>query len=84
MRSLLEALGAASEEHNGELKVTFRGEIEVLQPARGKDIDAEMIVDPRRMLTREGIARPRWTRLISADGREGQLAEFVLSGVEQI
>jgi hypothetical protein len=56
VRSLLEALGAASEEHNGKLKVTFRGEVEVLQPPRGKDVDARMIVGLRRMLTRAGIA----------------------------
>ena len=55
VRSLLEALGAASEEHNGKLKVTFRGEVEVLQPPRGKDVDPQMIVDLRRMLTRAGI-----------------------------
>ena len=56
VRSLLEALGAASEEHNGKLKVTFRGEVEVLQPPRGKDVDPQMIVDLRRMLRRAGIA----------------------------
>ena len=56
VRSLLEALGAASEEHNGKLKVTLGDETEVLQPPRGKDIDAQMIVDLRRMLTRAGIA----------------------------
>jgi hypothetical protein len=56
VRSLLEALGAVSEEHNGKLKVTLGGETEVLQPPRGKDIDAQMIVDVRRMLTRAGIA----------------------------
>jgi hypothetical protein len=55
VRSLLEALGAVSEERNGKLKVTLGGETEVLQPPRGKDIDAQMIVDLRRMLTSAGI-----------------------------
>jgi hypothetical protein len=32
-----------------------RRETEVLQPPRGKDIDAQMIVDLRRMLTRAGL-----------------------------
>jgi hypothetical protein len=56
VRSLLEALGAVAEEHNGKLKVTLGDETEVLQPPRGKDVDAQMIVDLRRMLTRAGIA----------------------------
>ena len=56
VRSLLETLGAVSEERNGKLKVTLGGDTEVLQPPRDKDIDAQMIVDLRRMLTRAGIA----------------------------
>jgi hypothetical protein len=47
VRSLLEALGAATPEHNGNVKVTLGGETEVLQPPRGKDIDRQMIVDLR-------------------------------------
>jgi hypothetical protein len=54
-RSLLEALGAATEEHNGKLRVTLGGETEVLQPPPGKDIDAQMIVDLRRMLRHAGL-----------------------------
>ena len=54
--SLLEALGATSEEHNGKLKVRLGSEIEVLQPPHGKDIDQQMIVDLRRMLTQAGLA----------------------------
>ena len=55
VQSLLEAVGAATEEHNGKVKVTLGGETEVLQPPRGKDIDPQMIVDLRRMLTRAGF-----------------------------
>jgi len=51
VRSLLEALGSVTEEHNGKLKVELGGEVEVLQPPRGKDIDRQMIVDLRRMLS---------------------------------
>lgn len=54
VKSLLEALGAATQEHNGKLEVTLGGETEVLQPPRDKDIDQQMIVDLRRMLTRAG------------------------------
>jgi hypothetical protein len=56
VRSLLEAVGTASEEHNGKLKVTLGGETEVLQPPHAKDIDQQMIVDLRRMLARASIA----------------------------
>ena len=55
VRSLLEALGATTEEHNGKLKVTLAGETEVLQPPHGKDIDRQMIVDLRRMLRHAGL-----------------------------
>ena len=55
VRSLLDALGATTEEHKGKLKVTLGDETQVFQPPRGKDIDAQMIVDLRRMLTRAGL-----------------------------
>jgi hypothetical protein len=57
VRSLLEAVGTATEEDNGKLRVTLGGETEVLQPPHGKDIDQQMIVDLRRMLTRAGFGR---------------------------
>jgi hypothetical protein len=56
VRSLLEAVAAVTEEHDGKLEVTLGGETEILQPPRGKDIDAQMIVDLRRMLTSAGLA----------------------------
>src|SRR6266487_3138641 len=52
VRSLLEALGAVTEERNGKLKVELGGDVEVLEPPRRKDIDRQMIVDLRRMLSR--------------------------------
>jgi hypothetical protein len=52
VRSLLESLGAVTEERNGKLKVELGGEVEVLDPPRGKDIDRQMIVDLRRMISR--------------------------------
>jgi hypothetical protein len=54
--SLLEAIGATQEEHNGKLKVTLGTETEVLHPPRGKDVDTQMLVDLRRMLTQAGFA----------------------------
>jgi hypothetical protein len=55
VRSLLEAVGATTEEHNGKIRVTLGGETEVLQPPRRKDIDPAMIVDLRRMFTSAGF-----------------------------
>ena len=56
VRSLLEAVGEVTEEHNGNLAVTLGGETEVLRPPHGKDIDRQLIVDLRRMLTRAGLS----------------------------
>lgn len=55
VRSLLEAVGTVIEEHNGKVKVTLGSETEVLQPPRSKDIDQQLIVDLRRMLTNAGL-----------------------------
>ena len=54
--SLLQAVGVTTEEHNGKVKVTLGLETDVLQPPRTKDIDQQMIVDVRQMLTRAGFA----------------------------
>jgi len=56
VKSLLEGLGAASEEPNGALRVTLGGETEVLRRPHGKDIDVQMVVDLRRMLMRAGLS----------------------------
>jgi hypothetical protein len=54
--SLIEAVGTSVEEHNGKLKVTIGSETEVIHAPHGKDIDQQMIVDLRRMLTGAGYA----------------------------
>ena len=53
--SLLEAVGTVDEEHNGKFKVTLGPETEVLERPRGKDIDVQMVVDLRRMLSSAGL-----------------------------
>jgi hypothetical protein len=50
--SLLDALGAVTVQHNGKVKVELGGQVETLVPPRHKDIDRQMIVDLRRMLSR--------------------------------
>jgi hypothetical protein len=56
VRSLLDAVGTVTERHNGRLEVTLGGETEVLDPPKDKDVDEQMIVDLRRMLTHAGLA----------------------------
>jgi dUTPase len=53
--SLLNAVGTVDEEHNGKFKVTLGPETEVLERPRGKDIDVQMVVDLRRMLSSAGL-----------------------------
>ena len=59
VRSLLEAVGDVTEEDNGRLRVTLGAETEVFDPPREKDVDEQMIVDLRRMLTAAGFAAER-------------------------
>jgi hypothetical protein len=54
--SLLEAVGSVTHEHNGKLKVTLGPETEVLPVPQGKDVDVQILVDLRRMLTQAGFA----------------------------
>jgi hypothetical protein len=54
--ALLQNLGATTEEHNGKWKVALGPETEVLEAPRGKDVDEQVIVDLRRMLTQAGYA----------------------------
>ena len=53
--SLLEAVGTTTKEPNGKVKVELGGETKVLQPPDDKDVDRQLIVDLRRMLTNAGL-----------------------------
>ena len=55
VRSLLDAVATVTDEHNGKLRVSLGGETEVLVRPHGKDVDTQMLVDLRRMLSRAGI-----------------------------
>jgi hypothetical protein len=52
--SLLEAVAQVEETHNGKLLVTLGSETETFEPPRHKDIDAQQVVDLRRMLKGAG------------------------------
>jgi hypothetical protein len=56
IRSLLEAVGTVDEQHDGKLKVAVGPETEILHPPHGKDVDRQLLVDLRRMLTQAGLA----------------------------
>jgi hypothetical protein len=53
--SLLEALGSVEEEHNGKFKIALGSRTEVLARPRGKDVDEQLIVDLRHLLTAAGL-----------------------------
>ena len=55
VRSLLEAVGEIDQEHDGKLRVKLGPETEVFEEPRHKDIDRQMIVDLRRMLSQAGL-----------------------------
>jgi hypothetical protein len=52
--SLLEAVGTVTVRHDGKVAVKIGPELEFLEPPAGKDIDDQMIVDLRRMLSKAG------------------------------
>jgi hypothetical protein len=52
--SLLEAVAEVEETHNGRLLVTLGTETETFEPPKHKDIDAQQVVDLRRMLKGAG------------------------------
>ena len=55
VRSLIEAVASDVQEHDGNLRATLGGETETFKRPHGKDVDQQMLVDLRRMLTRAGI-----------------------------
>jgi len=52
--SLLEAVGTVTIRHDGKVAVTLGAEQEILDPPKGKDIDAQLVADLRRMLGQVG------------------------------
>jgi hypothetical protein len=52
--SLLEAVGTVDVRHDGKVAIKIGSEQEFLDPPPGKDIDTQMVVDLRRMLSNAG------------------------------
>jgi hypothetical protein len=76
--SLLETIGTVTREHNGKLKVALGPETEVLPAPHGKDVDAQILVDLRRMLSQAGFgpeASPAVVDQSTRDHGDGQWGE---------
>ena len=58
MTSLLEAVGTVAVHHDGKVTVTVGSERTIFDPPVGKDIDVQMVVDLRHMLTKAGYPDP--------------------------
>lgn len=54
--SLLEAVGSVTVRPDGKVAVKVGQELEFLEPPSGKDVDVQMVVDLRRMLSSAGYA----------------------------
>jgi hypothetical protein len=54
VRSLLEEIGTVTSKHDGKLEVAVGPEREVLPAPKGKDVDVQVLVDLRRMLSQAG------------------------------
>jgi hypothetical protein len=52
--SLLEAIGTVEVHHDGKVDVRVGPERAFLEPPAGKDIDEQMVLDLRRMLSNAG------------------------------
>jgi hypothetical protein len=85
--SLLETIGTVTHEHNGKLKVALGPETEVLPAPRGKDVDAQLIVDLRRMLKQAGFAPdgfPATADQSVRDHGDGQWGEPTVSALPRV
>jgi hypothetical protein len=52
--SLLDAVGTVQRHHDGKVAVTVGSESAFIDPPAGKDIDAQTVLDLRRMLSAAG------------------------------
>ena len=52
--SLLDAIGTADVHHDGKVEVRIGSQQVFLEPPAGKDIDTQMVLDLRRMLSLAG------------------------------
>ncbi len=71
-------VGTVAHERNGKLKVSLGPETEVLPAPSGKDVDVQILLDLRRMLTQAGFGpdqSPPVTDQSTRDHGDGQWGE---------
>ena len=56
--SLLEAIGTVTAHHDGKVTVTVGSQTEIFDPPADKDVDVQMVVDLRRLLSSAGYSAP--------------------------
>jgi hypothetical protein len=56
VRHLLEAVGTVTEEHNGKVKVHVGGKAMVFRDPGRHEVDRQLVVDLRHLLTDAGLA----------------------------
>jgi hypothetical protein len=56
--SLLEAIGTVATHHDGKVTVTVGSQQEIFDQPKGKDVDDQMVVDLRRLLSSAGYNAP--------------------------
>ena len=56
--SLLEAIGTVAAHHDGKVTVTVGAQNEIFDPPAGKDVDVQMVLDLRRLLSSAGYSAP--------------------------
>lgn len=56
--SLLEAVAQVEEKHDGKYSVTLGAETETYQRPKSKDLNAQEVLDLRRMLSAVGFSEP--------------------------
>ena len=56
--SLLEAIGTVATHHDGKVTVTVGAQNEIFDPPSGKDVDVQMVLDLRRLLSSAGYSAP--------------------------
>ena len=54
--SLLDAVGTVTTHHDGKVTVRVGEQTEIFDPPAGKDIDVQMVVDLRRLLSQAGYS----------------------------
>ena len=54
MTSLVQAVGSVEETHGGRYRISVGDEIEVVDRPRDEDVDVQMVLDLRRLLTSAG------------------------------